>query len=137
MTIGTTSDKSYEEMVSQDVYDALRDDYSASDFEGMSEEEVREKLNNDLWIDDSVTGNGSGSYTGSRLNAKRAVLSDIEYAAEAYKAFGQAETFASDIISGDWGKIDVTARRYALNAAIESNMDYVRENLMTEKEMDE
>ena len=39
-------------------------------------DELYETLYDELWVDDSVTGNGSGSYTFNREKAKEYVLED-------------------------------------------------------------
>lgn len=60
-------------------------------------EELEEKLNDDLWAEDSVTGNASGSYTFSRWSAREKVICNIELLNDACEELGiAAETI------GDW-----------------------------------
>ena len=102
-------------------------DYSMNDLE--------EKLNDDLWNDDSVTGNGSGSYTFSAADARDYVIADgEEYYQEAVEEFGiSAETVAEHLF--DYEYIDVTIRCYLLNQAISEVLDeYVAEGCFDEEE---
>ena len=57
----------YLDAMKEDVLTAIRENYTLSDYE--NREELEERLNDDLWIDDAVTGNASGSYT---FNSARA-----------------------------------------------------------------
>lgn len=51
----------YREEIKNDIMDYVEDEIYLADFSGR--EELEEKLNDDLWTVDSVTGNASGSYT--------------------------------------------------------------------------
>ena len=58
----------YMETVKDDVRQAIEDNYDIADYS--DRDEFEETLYEDLWVDDSVTGNGSGSYTFSRSKAE-------------------------------------------------------------------
>ena len=65
-----------------------------------STEEMEEYLNEVLWAEDSVTGNGSGSYTFSRALAEEYLLYNRELIYEAYETFeltGYVEPEALDV----------------------------------------
>lgn len=51
-------------------------------------EEVEERLNEDLFCKDSVTGNGSGSYTFNAWQAEENLCHNMELLAEACDEFG-------------------------------------------------
>ena len=51
----------YLEAMKSDIIDYVRNDVNTDEFS--SREELEESLYDDLWTVDSVTGNGSGSYT--------------------------------------------------------------------------
>lgn len=51
----------YREAVRKDILEYLRE--YGHDYDGLSREDVEETLYDTLWVEDSVTGNGSGSYT--------------------------------------------------------------------------
>ena len=51
----------YEEAMREDIRQYLKDNWE----EGKRiEDDDRDKLHDDMWVADSVTGNGSGSYNG-------------------------------------------------------------------------
>ena len=113
-------------------YEAMKEDIKNYIAENYTEEELNEKLldfdnfsedlNDDLWTVDSVTGNGSGSYTFSRATAKDYILSDsenIDLLREALKEFCvEADTIAEKFLSEEWEYFDVTVRCYILGGVI-------------------
>lgn len=52
----------YYEEVKDAVEEAATNEYTIEMLEPINLDEYEEKLNDALWIDDSVTGNASGSY---------------------------------------------------------------------------
>lgn len=119
----------YLEAVTADVIDYIRENINASDFE--NREELSECLNDDLWIDDGVTGNASGSYTFNSYKAKEYVFADPDAVAEALKEFCvDAETIADKFLSQDWEYFDVTARCFYLCSAIETALDELEDELV-------
>ncbi len=51
-------------------------------------EEIEQQLNDDLFVDDSVTGNGSGSYFCNAWKAEEAISHNWDLLAEAIDEFG-------------------------------------------------
>lgn len=121
---------SYIEAVTADTLDAIRENYTAEEIaEAMKDrEEFVETLNDELWIDDSVTGNASGSYTMDAQRAKEYVMADTESVIEAVKEFccgmNPAE-LAQKFFNEEWEYFDVTARCYYLSQAIENALDTI------------
>lgn len=111
----------------QAVENAIVQNYYLEDREDIEEFIIR--LNDDLWDDDSVTGNGSGSYTMNRAMALANIQGDPEafdYIREAVEAFGTpAEEISKRFLSEDWEYFDVTIRCYLLSAAILAAVDNV------------
>ena len=114
----------YYEAMKEDIKNYIAENYTAEelnekmlDFDDFSEE-----LNDDLWTVDSVTGNGSGSYTFSRATAKDYILSDsenVDLLREALKEFCvDSDTIAEKFLSEDWEYFDVTVRCYILEGVI-------------------
>lgn len=113
-------------------YEAMKEDIKNYIAENYTEEEINEKmldfdafsqeLNDDLWTADSVTGNGSGSYTFSRATAKDYILSDsdnVDLLREALKEFCvDGDTIAEKFLSENWEYFDVTIRCYILGGVI-------------------
>lgn len=93
-------------------------------------DEIEEYLNDTLFIDDSVTGNASGSYTFNREEAKNYVLADIDTVREALQEFGtDAGTIAEKFLDEDWEYFDVTARCYILGQAVAEVLDELEEDI--------
>ena len=98
-------------------------DYSNAD-------DFMEYLNDTLWTDDSVTGNGSGSYTFNREEAKENVLNDIDTVKEALSEFCvDAAEVGKRFLDEDWEWLDVTARCYILGIAIGEVIEEIREEI--------
>lgn len=73
----------YYEAVKEDIIDYLDEHFSGHHItEGM-----REKINDDLWVSDSVTGNASGSYTFNRWEAEENLCHNTELLGEALSEF--------------------------------------------------
>ena len=85
-----------------------------------NKQDLSEELYDGLWIEDSVTGNASGSYTFCRQTAKEYVFADMDTVTEALAEFCvDSETVGDKFIAEDWEWFDVTARCYVLGEAIE------------------
>lgn len=113
----------YYEAMKKDVEEAIKNDYNPADYD--SEEEFEEKLNDELWIDDSVTGNASGSYTCNRFQAKEYVLQDgAAYLKEMCDEFGiDAKEIGERFLNDDWEWMDVSIRCYLLGMVIHDVID--------------
>ena len=108
----------YNDAVYEDVKAYLEDNMDLFD-EYEDNDELIDYLNDELWTDDYVTGNGSGSYTNNREEARGYVLDDSEIVKEALKEFGvPAEEIIDHFFDNDWEYFDVTARCYVLNQEI-------------------
>jgi len=83
-------------------------------------DDLTEQLYDDLWIVDSVTGNGSGSYTFDRAKAREYVLADPDALREALTEFCvPADEIAEKFLAEDWEYFDVTIRCYYLGMVID------------------
>lgn len=88
-----------------------------------SRDDLIEKLDSDLWTDDSVTGNGSGSYTFSTWKARCNLWNNEELIEEVTKEFEITPENASNP-----EYMDVSIRCYLLTGAIETVIDVIIEN---------
>lgn len=111
----------YRENVKNDCVEAIREwlSYHNDETEGMSRDDLREKLYNSFWIDDSVTGNASGSYTFSAYDAEQNVAGNWSLLGEAMREFG-CECDAIEK-GAEWA--DVTIRCYLLGECLDEAMD--------------
>lgn len=111
----------YEESVKEGVLDYIKNEIDFLDFETI--EELEEKLNDDLWTCDSVTGNASGSYTFSTYQAEENLCHNWDLLEEAMEELGSEE---NPIEKGaEW--CDVTIRCYLLSSAISEALEEIEE----------
>lgn len=118
----------YLDAVTEDAREYIKAEYTTDELrEALKDrDELTEELNDKMWAEDAVTGNGSGSYTFDRSEARENVFTDIETVIEALKEFCiEAETIARKFLDEDWEYFDVTARCYVLGQAIEKALDRI------------
>ena len=124
----------YLENVKEDVKTAILDNCTKEEIKNAfksleARDELYEKLYDDLWIDDSVTGNASGSYTFSTYQAEEYICHNLDLLGEALEEFGESE---SDALSRGAEFCDVTIRCYLLGSAIKEALDELEEDLEEE-----
>ena len=123
----------YLEAMKSDIMDYIHNEVNTSEFS--SREELEESLYDDLWTVDSVTGNGSGSYTFSRAEAEEYVNDNSDLLREAISEFGvDSETVAEKFLDADYEYFDVTIRCYLLGQAISEALDDMEDELTFSEE---
>lgn len=85
-------------------------------------EEIEQQLNDDLFVNDSVTGNASGSYTFNTWKAEEYLCHNLDLLKEACEEFGST----CDILESAEG-CDVTIRCYLLGQCISQVLDEIEE----------
>ena len=95
----------YREAMREDVKNALEE----MDTTGKTEGDIYDEL----WIDDSVTGNASGSYTFNSFKAREYVAGNEDLLAEALEEFGAGDSEYKKALT-DPEYADVTIRCYLL-----------------------
>lgn len=126
----------YMEAMVDDIKEWVEDNIDAADFD--DRESLEEQLNDDLWADDSVTGNGSGSYTFNRAKAKEYVVDNMDLLGEMIQEFDiDAKTVGEKFIEQDWEYFDVSIRCYLLGQAIGEALDQLDLEFGTEDEDEE
>ena len=83
-------------------------------------DDVAEQLYDSLWVDDTVTGNASGSYTFCRWTAEENLCHNLDLLGEACEEFGCTPEYDNP------EACDVTIRCYLLGAAISTALDDVQ-----------
>lgn len=120
----------YQQAVTDDVVEYLEDNVLD---DPMSLDELNnidvDELNDDLWIEDSVTGNGSGSYTMDALEAERNLVGNYTLLCDALTEFGEENKTIVDFGPED---ADVTIRCYLLSQAIDDAIEYLKEQALGE-----
>lgn len=110
----------YREQVKSDILDYIAE--HEIKVTASNREEVAEQLHDELWVNDSVTGNASGSYTFNAWEAEENICHNLDLLKEALEEFG------SNIADLDSAEMcDVTIRCYLLGECIEAALDEVEE----------
>lgn len=99
----------YKEAVKNDVRQYLEENWEKGK---RITDEDRMTLHDDMFIADSVTGNGSGSYTFNRYEAEENVCHNLDLLGEALDEFCTDSATLREKLSGEWA--DVTIRCYML-----------------------
>lgn len=116
-------DYNYYEAVKEDVESALEDDYYKEIIENATDrDEAYEELYDKLWVEDSVTGNASGSYTFNTYKAEENICHNLELLCEAIEEFGgEASEYKRCLESPETA--DVTIRCYLLGQVLSEVLD--------------
>ena len=104
----------YLSAVESDVREYIENNVNFHDYSDL--DEMKEDLNEKLFVEDSVTGNASGSYTFNTWKAEEYLCHNLDLLAEANEEF----CGSSDILSDGAEMCDVTIRCYLLGQAIEN-----------------
>ena len=111
----------YREHVLDDVRDYISNNYTREELKELADDldELGEKLHDEMWTDDSVTGNGSGSYTCNTWQAEENLCHNLDLIQEVDREFGGLD------ITNPEG-CDVSIRCYYLRECINEvlNKDY-------------
>lgn len=117
----------YLDAVTEDVKTYIRDNVNPADY--ADRDELEQSLNDELWAEDSITGNGSGSYYCNTWKAEEALSHNWDLLAEALEEFGQD---GIDILKEGAEAMDVTIRCYLLGQAIADALDELEDELFPE-----
>lgn len=114
----------YREAVKNDVLDYVRENYDFATELREDRDGFEEKLRNDLWTVDSVTGNASGSYTFNAWQAEENLCHNLDLLREAGDEFGDDLGY---LIEQGPETCDVVIRCYLLAWAISEALDELEE----------
>ena len=121
----------YLEEVTNDVRDYISNEINFKDFDSL--DDLREYLNDELWTVDSVTGNGSGSYTFNAYYAEENLCHNWDLLEEACNEF----CCLDEAISKGPEYCDVTIRCYLLGQAIEKVLQEIEDDFNEAHKEDE
>lgn len=106
----------YRGAIRTDILEYIRENITLEDF---TPSELAEHLIEVLWIEDSVTGNASGSYTFSSWQAEEFLMHNLDLLAEAVEELGGN----TDILKDGAEACDVTIRCYLLPECVYKVVD--------------
>lgn len=109
-------DYNYFKAVCDDVREVIAESWADRFADFKTLDELREALNDELWTDDRVTGNASGSYTFSTWQAEEYLAHNWDVLEEACAEFGA--DMGEEVKKGA-ENADVLIRCYFLGAAID------------------
>lgn len=112
----------YEEAVKNDILAYIEENIDFKDFETL--DDLAEQLYDDLFVEDSVTGNASGSYTFSNDQAEENLCHNLDLLGEALEEFGCGPGY---LIEQGAEACDVTIRCYLLGGCISEAMEEIKE----------
>lgn len=123
----------YQKEMAQDIKNYLFDLYTKEELKDHlktreSKEAFSTKLYDELWVEDSVTGNASGSYTFSSYKAQECLVGNLELLKEALEEFCDDALYA---LKRGPEFCDVTIRCYLLGNALEDALWDVEKELET------
>lgn len=102
---------SYIEAIKDDVRDYIDANIDLTEYG--NRQKLEESLYDELWVEDSVTGNASGSYTFSARDAEENLCGNWDLLAEALREFGGGNPLEMGAEA-----CDVTIRCYLLGECI-------------------
>lgn len=104
----------YEKAVKRDALEALENYDEVKEIEDV--DDLAEFIGDKLWVDDSVTGNASGSYTMDSYKAMKYVVDNMDLLNEAISEFGEDYSeIGEKFLNEEWDYFDVTIRCYILS----------------------
>lgn len=104
----------YYEAVADDVREYINNEIDLDEWRG-DRDGLEQQLNDDLWIDDGVTGNASGSYYCNTWKAEEALCHNLDLLGEALSEFGSDSDY---LLKNGAEAADVTIRCYVLGSVI-------------------
>lgn len=119
----------YFQAMKEDVLEYIKEEYTTEELKALlaDRDELYNKLDDDLWVCDSVTGNASGSYTFNTWEAEENLCHNLDLLKDALEEFG-----------GDYAKAiergaefcDVTIRCYLLGTVLYQVLDELERDLL-------
>lgn len=114
----------YREAMTEDVKEWIKENVDLTEWTE-DREGLEQQLNDDLWTEDSITGNASGSYYCNSYNAEESIAHNWDLLNEALDEFGQNDINVIEK-GAEWA--DATIRCYLLGSVISDVLDEMEEN---------
>lgn len=107
------TDYNYILAMEEDIRDYIEDECDLMEYDDM--DSAYNKLYDELWMDDGVTGNASGSYTFNTYKAEEYLCHNMYLLVDACDDFGQP---LGDAVERGAEYCDVTIRCYLLSSVL-------------------
>lgn len=116
----------YHEEMSKDIKAYIVENNCIQDYESL--DDANQSLYDILFVEDSVTGNASGSYTCNSAKAEEYVAGNQKILVEAMREFDcmDAEHMEKALTDAEW--CDVTIRCYLLGSVLSKVLDEMTDN---------
>lgn len=114
----------YREAMTEDVKEWIKENIDLTEWTE-DRERLEQQLNDDLWTEDSITGNASGSYYCNSYKAEESIAHNWDLLNEALDEFEQNNINVIEK-GAEWA--DVTIRCYLLWSVISDVLDEMEEN---------
>lgn len=114
----------YREAMTEDVKEWIKENIDLTEWTE-DREGLEQQLNDDLWTEDSITGNASGSYYCNSYNAEESIAHNWDLLNNALDEFGQNNI---NVIKKGAEWADVAIRCYLLGFVISEVLDEMEEN---------
>lgn len=114
----------YKEAMTEDVKEWIKENIDLTEWTE-DREGLEQQLNDDLWTEDSITGNASGSYYCNSYKAEESIAHNWDLLNEALDEFEQNNINVIEK-GAEWA--DVTIRCYLLWSVISDVLDEMEEN---------
>lgn len=120
----------YRESVKDECINAIKDRYTDEELKEIFNNESDDYLFNscydDFWVDDSITGNGSGSYTFNSYTAGENLVGNYDLLCDALREFGCDSV---DVLEKGEEWCDVTIRCYLLGECLTDAIEELKNDL--------
>lgn len=120
----------YRESVKEDCINAIKERYTDEELKEIFNNESDDYLFNncydDFWVDDSITGNGSGSYTFNSYTAGEYLVGNYDLLRDAVREFGCDSV---DVLEKGEEWCDVTIRCYLLGECLDEAIKELKNEL--------
>lgn len=114
----------YREAMTEDVKEWIKENIDLTEWTE-DREGLEQQLNDDLWTEDSITGNASGSYYCNSYKAEESIAHNWDLLNEALDEFEQNNINVIEK-GAEWA--DVIIRCYLLRSVISDVLDEMEEN---------
>lgn len=106
----------YKQAVKDDIRQWIDDNVEPGTYK--SRDDMDSGIYDDLFVDDQVTGNGSGSYWFNRADAEKVLYDGLDYLGDAIDEYG-----STDCLREGAEACDVTIRCYLLGECLSDVLD--------------